>query len=197
MNLPSCVLGAALLFLQATDSPEAALQRVRSLVAVAPLIGNEESIAGRYTSAPKELTDRIGPVTSGEDLHLFPDGTYTYCEWADIMPVTVYDKGMWRMSGLTIELTSDAEVRWGPGGGCSRLQRRYLLFQRLGLTRDAVLMDLGCALSSLVKDSRDPAFGLLVLGLLRTETYDRAKATKVRAELMKNAWRPQWFKPIH
>src|SRR6266699_5616844 len=86
--------------------------RLQAKVQVDPINGvSPQRLAGKYSNPPKEFHGGL----SGDDLHLFPDGTYIYCEWADIMPVTVYDKGMWRMSGLTIELTSDAEVRGGAG----------------------------------------------------------------------------------
>jgi hypothetical protein len=184
-----------LLFGQAADSPEAALQRLRSRVAVAPLTGTGESIAGKYVNPPKEWTARWGGGLSGEDLHLFPDGTYIYCEWADVQPLTVYDKGVWRMSGLTIELTSDPEVTWGQSGWGSRLERRYLLLQRAGRKHDALLIGLGRALSSFESESKDdPDMMLLIAGLLRAEAYGQRKATKVKAQLMEYAWRPESFK---
>ncbi|MGA2435063.1 MAG: hypothetical protein ABSG25_07225 [Bryobacteraceae bacterium] len=189
-----------LLFAQVAESPEAVFQRLRSRIAIVPLAGERESIAGKYTSTPQELASYWGGggFLSGEDLHLFPDGTYIYCEWADIEALTIYDKGTWLVAGLTIELTSDSEVTWGLGRGCSKLQRHYLLLHRAGRKRDALLMGLGCALSGFEKDSKDdPGFMLLVNGLLRTEVYNRPKAEKMRTLLMKTAWHPEQFKQTH
>jgi hypothetical protein len=188
-------LFCAFFFMQAADSPEAALGRIRPRVAVGWVTENRESIAGKYTSTPKELG---AGFLSGEDLHLFPDGTYIYCEWADVMPLTVLDKGTWHLSGLTIELTSDPDVTWKPlWGCCSPLERRYLLLRRAGRKRDALLMAMGYGLSGLEEDSKDdPDLMLLINGLLRAEAYDRRKATKVKSRLMKDAWRPEAFTAI-
>jgi hypothetical protein len=54
-------------------------------------------------------------------------------------------------------------------------------------------MGLGCNLAySESKD--DPESVLLVNGLIRDEVYSRRKAAKVRARLMREAWRPQDFR---
>jgi hypothetical protein len=42
-------------------------------------------LAGHYTGQTSELQSRVGPFLSGEDLYLFPDGSYVYCQWADVM----------------------------------------------------------------------------------------------------------------
>jgi hypothetical protein len=103
-------------FLQLADSPEAEFQRLRSRVAVAPVAGARESIAGKYSNPSKEsMASWGGGSLSGEDLYLFPDGAYIYCEWADVEPLTVHDKGTWNVSGLTIELASDPDVTWNTG----------------------------------------------------------------------------------
>jgi hypothetical protein len=180
----------------AADSPEAAFARIRSRITVAPLTGSRSAIAGKYTSTPKELGDSF---LSGEDLHLFPDGTYIYCEWSDVMPMTVLDKGTWRVSDPTVELTSDPDITWKPRWGCcSPLERRFLLVQRVGHKRDALLMGMSYGLSGFEEDSKDdPGLRLLNSGLLRTAIYDRGKAIRVRARLMNEAWRPDTFTTIH
>jgi hypothetical protein len=60
------------------------LDRLQAKVQVDPI--NEEAprrLAGKYSNPPKEL---FGGSLSGDDLYLFPDGTYISCEWADIEP---------------------------------------------------------------------------------------------------------------
>jgi hypothetical protein len=95
-----------------------------------------------------------------------------------------------------IELTSDPEVNWVPNLCCSRVERRYLLLRRAGRKRDALMLGLGRALSNFESDAGDdPGLILLIEGLLRVEVYSRAKAAKVKAHLMKDAWRPEYFKP--
>jgi hypothetical protein len=124
---------------------------------------------------------------SGEELHLFPDGTYIYAEWSDVEPLTVLDKGTWRLSGLTLGLTSDSDVKWKPMWGCcSPLERQYLTLRRAGRKRDVVLMGMGYSLAGFEENSKDdPNLVLLVNGLLRTEVYNRERATKVKSRLMK------------
>ena len=41
-----------------------------------------QRLAGKDSNPPKEFHGGL----SGDDLYLFPDGTYIYCEWADIEP---------------------------------------------------------------------------------------------------------------
>ena len=71
-------------------------------------------IAGQYTNPGKELIRRIGGALSGDVLYVFPDNTYVYCEWADIMPTTVFDKGTWDISDGILKLTSGPEITWNP-----------------------------------------------------------------------------------
>ncbi len=171
-----------LLFLQATvHSPEAALERLRSRVAVAAVTERGEALAGRYAR---------GTGLSGEDLHLFSDGTYLYCEWADIQPTTVYDKGRWRVAGVTVELASDPEITWEPGA-----ERRHLLLRRAGRKGDALLIGLERALGHFESQAKeDPNHMLLVVGLLRTERYGRSKEARVRTQLMRDAWYPEYHR---
>jgi hypothetical protein len=191
---PSPCLVCALLFLaQAADSPESALARIRSRVAVSPLTGDLTTVAGKYTSTPPDL----GSGLSGEYLHLLPDGTYIYCEWADVEPLTILDKGTWRLSGPTVELSSDSDITWRPlHGCCSPLERQFLLFQRDDRKRDAILMGMGYALSYFEEQAKDdPRLMLLITGLTRAETYNQKSTARVKARLMKEAWRPEYFKP--
>ncbi len=68
-------------------------------------------IAGVFKNPGKSLIKRIGPALSGDILYLFPDGTYIYCEWSDISPETISDKGAWTYSQGLVQLVSDTEVK--------------------------------------------------------------------------------------
>ena len=58
-------------------------------------------VPGGYTS---------GTGFSGEDLYVFRDGDYLYCEWADTSPPRIIDRGKWRISEGLVELTSIQDV---------------------------------------------------------------------------------------
>src|SRR5947209_19022113 len=81
------------------------LERLRAHVHVEPVIGaTAHEIAGHYSSNPKEIGR--SPL-SGNDLYLFPDGSYLYSEWGDLEPVTIRDKGTWAFSDGAVKLVSD------------------------------------------------------------------------------------------
>ncbi len=61
------------------------LDRLRDKIPVNPVVKVAPTqLAGQYTSTSEKLRRHVGPFLSGSDLYLFPDGTYIYCEWADI-----------------------------------------------------------------------------------------------------------------
>src|SRR5437016_13000138 len=69
-----------------------------------------QRLAGKDSNPPKEFHGGL----SGDDLYLFPDGTYIYGEWADIEPLTLRDKGAWKLADGLVVLTSVRDVTWGP-----------------------------------------------------------------------------------
>src|SRR5947209_20523227 len=69
-----------------------------------------QRLAGKDSNPPKEFHGGH----SGHDLYLFPDGTYIYCEWADIDPLTLRDKGAWKLADGRVVLPSDRGATWGP-----------------------------------------------------------------------------------
>jgi hypothetical protein len=187
-----------LLFLLAqvgtTPTAREAVERIRAKTPVEAVnINDAEKLAGRYTSASNELGKRVGGFLSGDDLYLFPDGTYIYCEWTDVSPVTVYDKGAWTLAVGLVELKSDPDVTWDPAA-YRQYERRYASVRRSPRNKEILLVGVGHALSYFEeKAGDDPEFMLLVLAKKRESTFDRAKAAAVKAQLMKEAWRPESF----
>lgn len=53
-----------------------------------------------------------GPGLAGKELYLFPDRSYVYTEWADIMPEVVMDKGRWALEDGSLVFTPDPDVTW-------------------------------------------------------------------------------------
>src|SRR6266478_8010109 len=112
------------------------LDRLQAKVQVDPINGvSPQRLAGKYSNPPKEFQGAL----SGSDLYLFPDGTYIYCEWADIEPVTIYDKGTWALVEGLVGLKSDQEVNWNP-----HVQRKFVLARRASHPDEALLVGVEC-----------------------------------------------------
>jgi len=185
------MIGAITLFLLAVqpDVPgivARALSALRAQVAVELVDIEAAKLAGLYQVPPPG----IGGL-SGEELYLFPDGSYVYCEWADVWPLTVHDKGHWAVSASLLELQSDPDITWSPG-----VERRHLLFRRSRMPGEALLLGLGMHLSILerAKKAGDDS-SVVWLSLSRGAVYEnRPEATRLKAELMRRAWRPEAFR---
>jgi hypothetical protein len=165
------------------DLTATALARLRARVAVDLIEAG--ALAGRYQVPPVGLGG-----LAGDELHLFPDGTYVYCEWADVEPLTVHDKGQWRSSGGLLALTSDADITWDPGA-----ERQYIVVRRTSQQGEALLIGVQRHLRILeqVEDMNDDQ--LLWLSLSRSGMYkDLRVAARTKAKLMREAWRPESFR---
>lgn len=130
---------------------------------------------------------------SGDDLYLFPDGSYLYLVWADIPPTTIQDKGKWAVSGSEIVLTSDSEIKWKPGA-----ERRYLLIHRSAHADEilAVGTDYGSRyFQEHAKD--DPEFVLLLVSKVRINGITQKETDDLKEKLIREAWRPEFYKPQH
>jgi hypothetical protein len=171
-----------------------ALERLRAKTRVdAVASASPERFAGRYTSESKELRNRIGGFLSGDELYLFQDGTYFYCEWADIEPTTVYDKGTWALADGLVELKSGPEVTWDPGK-YRWYDRRYVAFHRSSRNNEIMLIGIDYALRRFEEGAGDdPGFMLLLTARKRESTFTRHDAEKLKAKLMKESWRPEYF----
>ena len=168
-----------LLFLLAqvgtTPTAHEAVERLRAKTPVeAVATPSLAELAGRYTTTSKELGKRVGPFLAGDDLYLFPDGTYIYREWADIAPVTVHDMGTWSVEEGLVKLKSGPEVSWDPGE-----YRWYGIEYALPYFEK--------------KAGNDPAFMLLVNAKKRETTINRAEAKPLKMRLLKESWRPEYF----
>jgi len=174
----------------AAKSPASPLQRLRAKIRVdAVAEATPAQLAGQYTSTSKELGKRVGPFLSGNDLYLFSDGTYVYCEWTDIEPVTVYDKGAWAFKNGEVALTSDPEITWKPGA-----ERAYVAVHRMSRAGEILLIGTGRDLDYFEKHTgNDPDFMLLLSAKKREKTFSQQEAENLKARLMKDAWRPKYF----
>ncbi|HKV05926.1 MAG TPA: hypothetical protein VJO53_12590 [Candidatus Acidoferrales bacterium] len=176
-------------FAQISSGPPAPdpLTRLRAKVnveAVATEVPAE--LAGEYANPSRELLRTLGGTLSGERLYLFPDNTFLYCEWSDISPLSITDKGTWTVRNAVLKLNSDPDVTWKTDD-----ERRYLVVRRTSHAREILLVGIDRSLSSFEEGARgDPDALLVVLAMERDESFRVAKAKKVKAELMKDLWRP-------
>jgi hypothetical protein len=190
MNLPPRILLLALLLLSPQFgigfSDVNSLARLRAKIAVEPVAQTASvQLAGQYTSTPKEL----GPQLSGEYLYLFPDQTYIYCEWADIQPLTIYDKGTWGYGKGFLELKSGPEITWNP-----ELERKYLLVRRASRSKEVLLVGTERDLPYFEHNAGDDAeLMLLIVSMMRTKQIRQKESAWLKRKLMRDAWRPQLF----
>jgi hypothetical protein len=171
---------------------EVGLARLRSKIDIEPVdVLAMNSIAGHYSSSSDELREKAGPPLSGNDLYLFPDGTYLYCTWSDIPPDTIRDKGSWNVSGGEINLTTDSDVTWNPG-----TERHYLLVHRRSKTQEVIAVGMDRSLRYFEKHAKDdPEFMLLLVSMIRVSEISLTDSNKLKERLVQEDWRPGFYKP--
>jgi len=168
-----------------------AVERLQAKVPVESLASVDMSgIAGHYANPPRDLATQLGGFLDGNDLYLFQDGTYIYCEWADIQPLTIYDKGRWTFANGAVELKSDPDVTWDP-----EADRTYVAVRRRSKKKEVLLVGVHSDLARFEVESQDnPELTLLYLAKQQDRTITRSKTATVKARLLRESWRPEYFK---
>lgn len=184
-------LGLLLLFgtqVTQTTSTLSPLERLKAKVAVESLGNVDKSrLAGHYTNPPEDLVRHMGGVLNGDDLYLFPDGTFIYCEWADIQPLTIYDKGRWTFTNGAVELKSDTDVTWDP-----KADRTYVAVRRRAHEKEVLLIGLHSDLPHFEQEARDdPESMLLIVSKGRRAALTQGEGRRVKARLLKESWHPE------
>ena len=187
------VLWFVVLFLQlgSGQSTTGPLNNIRAKISVDSLTNlTGVQIAGQYANPSKELIKRTGPPLSGENLYIFPDNSYVYCQWADVMLNTVFDKGIWSFDSGILELKSDPEIVWD-----SELERKFLAVRRPSHKDEILLMGLRKSLPYFEKNAGDdPELMLLIVTFPRVQPVSQAATARLKARLMREAWRPDFFR---
>jgi hypothetical protein len=163
-------------------SPLERLQAKVRVVAVSKI--TPEPLARKYSS-PAILKAAL----SGDDLHLFPDGTYIYEEWADVEPLTGRDKGSWKLADGLVVLTSDGDLTWDP-----HAERKYIAVPRASKPHEVLLVGSARDLSYFEKNGEGGAETmLLVVAKERSRTFRDRDAATTKKQLMREPWHPEYF----
>ena len=163
------------------------LQRLQARVRVEPVSRlMQANLAGKYSSPTKEFS----PGLSGDNLYLFPDGTYIYDEWADIQPLTIYDKGEWKVDDGIIVLSSDKEISWDPGE-----EHRYIAFSRHSHPGEILLIGISTALDRFEEDRDiEPETAVMIFAKDRRSAIGKSKAdARIKKNLIRTEWNPAYF----
>jgi hypothetical protein len=145
-------------------------------------------LAGKYSYPPEEIRKLAGPPMSGNDLYLFPDKTYVYCEWGDILQNTIYDKGSWSFSKGILDLKSDRELPWNTDPDW-----RFLPVHRSSHSDEILLVEIESLPYFEKKAGRDPEFMLLLVAKQRESVINATEGPQLKVGLMRDAWKPDSF----
>jgi hypothetical protein len=167
------------------------LNAIRAKITVDSLSNpTEVQIAGQYANPSKELVKRVGGALEGENLYLFPDKSYLYCKWSDVLPNTVFDKGTWSLADDVLDLKSDPEIAWD-----STLERKLLVLRRSSHKEEILLVGMERSLPYFEKHAGDdPELMLLIVALQRETAVSAASTASLKTRLMREAWRPSFFR---
>jgi hypothetical protein len=170
------------------STPLERLQSKIDVVSVPNLTPSE--LAGQFTNASEELSKHVPPM-GAENLFVFPDKTYIFTFVADIPPDTISDKGTWSLDGDVLRLESDKDITWKS----KRVERRHLVVRRRGHDNELFLVGIDRQLPYFEQKAKDdPQFMFLLISLKREKAITEAQAEPLRRKLMKEKWRPDFYR---
>jgi hypothetical protein len=149
-------------------------------------------VAGHYTEHGPEAEKRAGPTLGGNELYLFPDGSYLSTEWGCLLPETIADRGLWSYRAGYVELASDHSV----SARETLRERRYAVLEyRVGVEQGYRLMGIEKDLEYFsAHASAADDFMLLLCSKVQVESFDLQKGTALKAKLLRTAWNPDFFR---
>lgn len=137
--------------------------------------------AARYSSFSQ------GPQLSGSDIYLFPDGSYMYVRYADLLPPTIHDKGRWGFAEGILTLESDASI---PESARTH-DVRYV-----ALVHEDDLFMLGAEKEYsyfITNGLENPSLLLEIISHKRAAPLSIVDTDRLKRELMQQAWTPDFF----
>jgi hypothetical protein len=149
-------------------------------------------LAGQYTNPSEELSNRDPLIMGSSTLFVFPDRTYIFTFiYADVPPETISDRGTWSLSGDTLELQSDKDVKWKS----KEVERQHLVVRRRGHDDELFLVGIGWRLSHFEENAKNGSEFQFLLDSLKREKSITAEETRpLRKRLMKEKWRPKFYR---
>lgn len=144
-----------------------------------------EDLAGHYASPGPTMKGGL----SGSRLYLFPDQSYFFLRWADIMPGLIESRGTWDVVGGYVLLTDDGTVQ--------RKRRRddfaYLPVRyREDGTTVTGLLGFPSSYEWLMSGDKISSRRLLFWTMERAKDIPAEDAEDLKAELMRKHWRPDY-----
>jgi hypothetical protein len=127
---------------------------------------------------------------TGNDLYLFADGAYIYDEWSDVEPTAIRDKGTWNVADGIVNLKSYSEMTWDPD-----VERKHIAIHRLSRPNEILLVGTVRDLSYFDENSNDdPETELMIICKERLRTITSKQTVKIKEQLMRESWRPEYFR---
>jgi hypothetical protein len=143
-------------------------------------------LAGKYSNPTKQFQFGL----TGNDLYLFADGTYIYDEWGDVEPTAIRDKGTWNVADGIVNLKSYSEITWDPD-----VERKHIAIHRLSRPNEILLVGTVRDLSYFDENSNDdPETELMIICKERLRTITGKQTVKIKEQLMRESWRPEYFR---
>ena len=128
---------------------------------------------------------------AGTEFYVFSDHSYAYAEWTDLFPLTIYDKGRWRVEGSVLILSPDQDVKWNP-----KTDRRFVLLKATAGSSPSVLgldRQLQILKTVLAKEPAEAAGYLRAASLRLTHSLPASSTKSLRSTLLRRASRPSFF----
>ncbi|PKO19821.1 hypothetical protein CVU37_02195 [candidate division BRC1 bacterium HGW-BRC1-1] len=148
------------------------------------------SVAGYYADPGPTKKGAL----SGFDLYLFPDETFIYLEWADIMPRTIMSKGAWALENGYVALHDDGETS-KPHERQPSPSVWLPLVVDLGTTQIPCLMDGQWWYGDFMENPResgDPS-SIIWSSLEKSSDLPISETTALKADLKRKHWRPHYL----
>lgn len=189
----STTVGFVIALTASVWSPALAQERCEPSACLAVLSANVPiAVADVPASEVAGLWKSGDGLLSGENLYLFPDGSYIYTEWGDLLPETIYDKGEWRIDAGVVRLSPNAAIAWNP-----KSDRRFAALTvpaRTGHVLVGLDRTLECFLE-LVREHPDtsPAEWLEVSASKRRGAITAGETEALTQRLHQEGWRPGFF----
>jgi hypothetical protein len=152
---------------------------------------NDAVLPGHYTSCHPDF-DRL--VLSGHELYLFPDRTYLFIDWGDLLPDTIVDKGDWEYHDGLVRLRSDRSL------AKRRPRDKTFVLMRFQYEQKKMLLLMGTSWNYSYfldfhdeEQDPDPGFMMILCSVQKEKGISPEESAPLRAKLMEDCWHPEYI----